>query len=70
MPDIDTSAINSAIQQIAQDGFATINIGGESITVKSVAELIQARDALAASNAASKPRFGLRITKLVPGGCG
>lgn len=41
-----------------------------SVTNRSIDELIKARDAQAAADAAARGGFGIRIQRLRPGGCG
>lgn len=59
MATIDPELIKSAIQQIAQDGIATVTVDGHTTTVKSIDELIKAHEFLAAQNAASLNGFGI-----------
>ena len=41
-----------------------------SVTQRSIDDMLKARDAAAASNAASLLGFGLRIQRIKPGDCG
>lgn len=59
MPDIDPELIKSAIQQIAQDGIATVTVDGHTTTVKSIDELIKAHQFLASQNAAAVNSTGI-----------
>lgn len=47
-----------------------VSVDGTTVTAQSVDEIKKAKDMLAASNAAARPHFGMRMTKLVPPGCG
>lgn len=49
---------------------AEVTIGPNSTTAHKVPDLIQLENHRAAQAAVGKGHFGLRFTKLVPGGCG
>jgi hypothetical protein len=61
--------VEEAIDRNAK-GPASVTVGGQTVTQKSIDELIKADQYLAAKNAASQPHFGLRFTKLIPPGAG
>ena len=63
------TTIEEASEQAAL-GPARVQVGNQSVDAQSIDELMKARAALAATNAASKPAFGLRFTKLVPPSAG
>lgn len=61
------ATIAEAIEQIAKQGFDTITLpSGQSVTVKSVDELIKADQYLAASNSAATSHFGIRMRRIAP----
>jgi hypothetical protein len=66
----DITAIDAAIVSFATQGFASVSIGGQTVSVKSLTELMDYRDRLKAQQAAANSNFGLRFTKLTPPGCG
>lgn len=67
MPDIDDVA--EAIASNAA-GPKKVQVGNQSVEQHPIADQIKAADFLAARGAAARPHFGLRLTKLVPPGCG
>ena len=60
------ATIAEAIEQIAKQGFATVTVGGETVTVKSVDELIKADQYLKAVDAASTSHLGIRMRRISP----
>lgn len=68
MPDADD--ITDTIAQTGADGIASVTIGGQTTTVLSVDEQIKAANHVAAQASAGSRKFGLRITQIVPPGCG
>jgi hypothetical protein len=51
-------------------GPASMSVGGESVTQKNIAELIEADRYLATKRAEQNRAPGIRFFKFVPGGCG
>ena len=64
------ATISEALENIARQGFAQVTVGGQTVTVKSVDELIKADIYLASQNVAAQPHLGLRFTQIVPPGAG
>jgi len=68
--DLDT--IDAALVQVATDGIVTVSVGGQSVTARSVDELLKIRDTitrvLAETSATST--YGLRFSKTIPPGAG
>lgn len=60
------ATIAEAIEQIAKQGFATVTVGGETVTVKSVDELIKADQYLKAVDSSSKSHLGIRMRRISP----
>lgn len=58
--------ILDAITQIAKQGFATLTVGGQTVTVKSIKELIEADQYVKASEAATKEHMGMRMRRISP----
>ena len=61
--------IEEAIEQNAL-GPASVTVGGQTVVQKDVEQQIKADEYLAAKQAATKPHFGLRFTKIIPPGAG
>jgi len=66
----DRDAVKAAMVRLATDGIATVNVGGETVTVKSLDELNRLLQLINADLAADREHFGIRMTKLVPPGAG
>lgn len=66
----DRDAVKAAMVRLATDGVATVTIGGETVTVKSLDELNRMLQLINSDLASAKDHFGLRMTKLVPPGTG
>lgn len=47
-----------------------VSTDGTSVTAQSIDEIKKAKDMLAADSAANQPHFGLRMSQLIPPGCG
>jgi len=63
------TTIDEAILANALGPASVTNADGQSVSTKDVEQLIEARNALASSNAVSQPHFGLRFTRMRnPGG--
>ena len=62
-------SIEEAIEQNAP-GPKRIQVANQSVEQQSIDEQIKADQYLAAKQAAAKPQFGLRFTKIVPPGAG
>ena len=60
---------DEAVLEVAL-GPKQVSTDGTSVTAQSVDEIKKAKDLLAAADAANQPHFGLRMTQLVPPGCG
>ena len=61
--------IAEAIQQNAL-GPASVTVAGQTVVQKDIEQQIKADEYLAAKQAAAKPHFGLRLTKIIPPGAG
>ncbi|MBC7854501.1 MAG: hypothetical protein IAF94_13790 [Pirellulaceae bacterium] len=61
--------IEEAIEQNAL-GPASVTVAGQTVVQKDIAQQIKADEYLAAKQAAAKPQFGLRFTKIIPPGAG
>jgi hypothetical protein len=70
MPDTDLETICEAIDLVAKGMVSSSSENGRSMTNIPIRDLIEADRYLAAKAAASKPHFGLRMTKCVPPGGG
>jgi len=70
MPDTDPETIGDAIEQVAKGMVSSSSENGRSMTNMPIRDLIEADHYLAAKAAASKPHFGLRMTKCIPPGGG
>lgn len=60
--------IDAAIQTLASEGIVSATIGGETVTTRSLKELLEWRDRLAANEAAAsnRPGLGLRFQQITP----
>lgn len=67
----DRDAVKSAIVTAAVNGYASVSVGGQSVSMKSLQELKDLLQVIQADLASADSHFGLRFTKLVPGegGC-
>ena len=61
--------IEEAIEQNAL-GPASVTVAGQTVVQKDIEQQIKADEYLAAKQAAAKPHFGLRFTKIIPPGAG
>ena len=61
--------IQDAIEQNAK-GPKRVQVANQSVEQQSIDDQIKADEYLAAKQAASKPHFGLRFTKVIPPGAG
>ena len=61
--------IQDAIEQNAK-GPKRVQVANQSVEQQSVDDQIKADEYLAAKQAAAKPHFGLRFTKIIPPGAG
>lgn len=64
------ATVADAIEQVATNTVRIEKEAGREIEYLSVDELIKADRHLAAKRAASKPHFGMRMTKCIPPGGG
>ena len=62
-------SIEEAIEQNAL-GPASVTVAGQTVVQKDIEQQIKADEYLAAKQAAAKPHFGLRFTKIIPPGAG
>ena len=63
------SDINQAIIDGAT-GPKSVRVGNETVEAQSVDEQMKAASFIAGQTAATKPHFGLRMTKMIPGSSG
>ena len=66
----DRDAVKAAMVRLATDGIATVTIGGQTVTVKSLDELNKMLQVINSDLASAQEHFGMRMTKLVPPGTG
>ena len=66
----DRDAVKAAIVTAAVSGFASVSIAGESVQSQSLEQLYKLLGIIQADLATSQPHGGMRLTQLVPGGCG
>lgn len=66
----DRDAVKAAMVQFATDGIATVTVGGQTVTVKSLDEINRLLQLINSDLASDQEHFGLRMTKLVPPGTG
>ena len=66
----DRDAVKTAMVRLATDGYATVTVGGQTVTVKSLEELRRILEMINADLASDQEHFGLRMVKLVPPGTG
>ena len=62
-------SIEEAIEQTAK-GPKRVQVANQSVEQQSIDEQIKADEYLAAKQAAAKPHFGVRFTKIIPPGAG
>jgi hypothetical protein len=70
MSDTDPETIGDAIEQIAKGMVSSSSENGRAMTNIPIRDLIEADRHLASKRAASKPHFGMRMTKCIPPGGG
>jgi lipopolysaccharide/colanic/teichoic acid biosynthesis glycosyltransferase len=66
----DRDAVKTAMVRLATDGIATVTVGGQTVTVKSIDELRKLLDLINSDLASDQSHFGLRMITLVPPGAG
>lgn len=66
----DRDNVKTAMVSLAVNGFATVSVGGQTVTVKSLDELRNILDMINADLASDQTHFGLRMVTLVPPGAG
>ena len=66
----DRDAVAAAMVRLATDGIATVTIGSQTVTVKTLDELRRILDMINADLASDQDHFGLRMVTLVPPGAG
>jgi hypothetical protein len=60
------ATIDEAIEQIAKQGFATVTIGNQTVTMKSIKELREAAEYLNTATSKTRDGFGIRKQKIMP----
>lgn len=66
----DRDAVKAAMVTLAVEGVATVSVGGESVTARSLDELRRLLEVIQADLAADLPRGGMRMVKTIPPGAG
>jgi len=66
----DRDNVKAAMVTFAVAGFATVIVGGQTVTVKALDELRRMLDMINADLASDQTHFGLRMVTLVPPGAG
>lgn len=66
----DRDAIKTAMVRLATDGIATVTVGGQTVTTKSLDELQKLLALINSDLASDQTHFGLRMVTLVPPGAG
>ena len=66
----DLANINAAILAAGIAGFASVTVGGQTVTRMPIADMLALRNTIAAALAAEQTHFGLRMVTLVPPGAG
>ena len=66
----DRDAVKAAIVTAATDGFASVTVGGQTVTKKTVDELLKLLSVINSDLAADQTHFGLKMVTLVPPGAG
>lgn len=62
----DRDAVKVAVVTAATDGFASVTVGGQSVTKKTVDELLKLLAVINADLASDQTHFGLHMVTLVP----
>ena len=62
----DRDAVKAAMVTLAVAGFATVTVGGQTVTVKALDELRRMLDMINADLASDQSHFGLRMVTFVP----
>jgi hypothetical protein len=63
-----TDAIDAAIEEQAAAGIQSASADGQLVSAIPLKDLLDARDRIAAREAAAQPHFGIRTVRLVPRG--
>lgn len=66
----DRYAVKAAIITAATTGFASVTIAGETVQSQSLSDLYKLLGIIQADLASANSQGGMKITQLVPGGCG
>ena len=66
----DRDAVKTALVKAAVDGFASVTVGGQTVTKKTVDELLKLLTMINADLASDQTHFGLKMVTLVPPGAG
>lgn len=62
----DLEALDAAIQEAAVNGFASVTIGGQTTTMRTLKDLIEWRRELEKAQVATRTGFGLRMNRIEP----
>ena len=66
----DRDAVKAAIVTAAVSGFASVTVNGQTVQSKTLAELQSLLVMIQQDLATANPMGGMRVSQLVPGGCG
>lgn len=66
----DRDNIKAAMVQFAIDGFASVSVGGNTVTVKDLDQLRRMLEMVNADLASAQTHFGLKMVELIPPGTG
>lgn len=62
----DRDAVKAAMLELAVSGFATVTVGGQTVTVKAIDELRRMLDMIQQDLATATPTMGMRMIKTIP----
>jgi hypothetical protein len=66
----DRDNVKAAMVALAVSGFATVTVGGQTVTVKALDELRRMLEMINADLASEQTHFGLKMVTLVPPAAG
>lgn len=66
----DRDAVKAAIITAATTGFASVTVAGQTVQSQTIDQLRKLLEVIQQDLANAQPRGGMRVTQLVPGGCG
>ena len=66
----DRTAVKTALITAATDGIAEVAIGSERVRSYTLDELRKILELINSDLSTVQPHFGMRLTRLVPPGCG